>query len=51
MTNTLSKALIVLFFGSREVGFRTLLAMLFMILLGFAIIFVVLPATYGFAFL
>jgi uncharacterized membrane protein (DUF4010 family) len=50
MTNTLSKALIVLFFGSHEVGVRILLSMFFMIVVGFAIIFVLLPNTYGFAF-
>lgn len=51
MTNTLSKAMIVLFFGSRQVGIRTLWAMLFMILVGFAIIFVFFPVNYGFALL
>lgn len=40
MTNTFSKAFIVLFFGSREVGMRVLFAMFFMISVGGLIIFV-----------
>lgn len=40
ITNTLSKALIVLLFGSREVGLRVLSAMFFMVAVGALIIFV-----------
>jgi len=48
MTNTFSKAMIVLFFGSKQVGIRTALAMGAIIAVGFATILFLLIPSYGF---
>lgn len=47
MTNTLSKGVIVLLFGSRTVGLRTLMALFTMVVLGFAALKLFTPYDYG----
>lgn len=48
MTNTVSKAFIVLFFGSKMVGIRSFLALIAVIMVGFAALLISISLGYGF---